>query len=576
MTKPWSGWAVALNRRYLAFRPDRMWLFGVLSIGFITLMAVTSVSTFIVSARHRIQLIAYRDLTRDMRLFQLALTEAEAGLLGFRLTHGVDRLQRYFAGVALLDTVGARALTRLDEEAAALALGDPHALSRRIGVVKASWAQLLASGEAGADAAGRPPGSAAEPALAELRALLNTAIDHRNARADRSDAVLAEQRKVLFGIDVSSALLTTATLLVFFRRTLRETRRREAVIADAAVATRRAEQLFGMASALQSASDRTDANEVLVATAVRLMPGHGGLLYMLNGSQDRLELAASWGSAPAAAPPQEIAPLGCWAMKSGKPHLNGEAAGTLRCAHLGGAVAPVLEVPIAARGQVFGLLTVGPGDHDAAVLRKIQPVAGALADAMSLALSSIALRELLRNQALRDALTGLYNRRFLDEMLEHLSLDARRRQAPLSAIMIDLDYFKALNDQYGHAAGDTVLRSVAATMLEGLRATDVACRYGGEELAILLPDCPLEMAAFKAEQLRARIAELAGEPGGARVTASLGVAAMPETSDSAAGLMVHADAALYQAKLAGRNRVVQAARVGSEEMVRLEALGALR
>jgi diguanylate cyclase (GGDEF)-like protein len=199
---------------------------------------------------------------------------------------------------------------------------------------------------------------------------------------------------------------------------------------------------------------------------------------------------------------------------------------------------------------------VGDGEDAEARLNRIRPIAAAIGDAMSLALSSMALRERLRNQALRDALTGLYNRRFLEETLERMALDSERRKSPVSAIMIDLDHFKRLNDVHGHAAGDTVLREVAKAIVTCLRQTDVACRYGGEEITVLMPDCPLAMAEKKAEQIRARIAEVsAGE--GLSVTASLGVASHPETSGRAE-LLSMADAALYEAKQRGRNRVVVA------------------
>jgi diguanylate cyclase (GGDEF)-like protein len=228
-----------------------------------------------------------------------------------------------------------------------------------------------------------------------------------------------------------------------------------------------------------------------------------------------------------------------------------------------------------ARGHIYGLLEIcsldGEPEHR---LREIQPLATALADAMSLALSSIALREQLRNQALRDPLTGLYNRRFLEEMLERLGLDAERRHAPMSAIMIDLDHFKRLNDQYGHAGGDAVLRDVGATVLSTLRATDVACRYGGEELAILLPDCSLDGAVGRAEQLRSRIAEIASSHDGMAVTASFGVASIPDTSIRTVDLLATADAALYQAKQQGRDRVVAAPlRPTTPPVARLDIIG---
>jgi diguanylate cyclase (GGDEF)-like protein len=199
-------------------------------------------------------------------------------------------------------------------------------------------------------------------------------------------------------------------------------------------------------------------------------------------------------------------------------------------------------------------------------LSKIAPIAGAIADAMSLTLSNIALREKLRTQALRDPLTGLYNRRYMEDVLERFASLAERNGSAISAIMIDLDHFKRLNDEHGHALGDAVLREVAAALVGAIRPCDVACRYGGEELVLLLPDCALKEAAAKAEVLRARIESLS-ENHGTRITASFGVATIPESSDKVGDLLVHADTALFQAKQDGRNRVVVAPRrIGGADM----------
>jgi diguanylate cyclase len=180
---------------------------------------------------------------------------------------------------------------------------------------------------------------------------------------------------------------------------------------------------------------------------------------------------------------------------------------------------------------------------------------------MSLALSNIALREKLRTQALRDPLTSLYNRRYMEDVLERYANLAERNGSSLSAIMIDLDHFKRLNDEHGHAVGDAVLRAAAAAIVGAIRPSDVACRYGGEELVVLLPDCSLAEALGKAELLRARIESLS-DIHGARITASLGVATMPETATNMTEIIPSADAALYRAKQGGRNRAEAAVRRG--------------
>jgi diguanylate cyclase (GGDEF)-like protein len=131
---------------------------------------------------------------------------------------------------------------------------------------------------------------------------------------------------------------------------------------------------------------------------------------------------------------------------------------------------------------------------------------------------------------------------------------AERENREVSILMVDLDHFKRLNDENGHAFGDSVLRDVAATLLGGLRETDIVCRYGGEELVVILPDCNLERAADKAELLRARVEGLTATHG-ATISASFGIASVPYTSSSVPDLLAAADAALYRAKQGGRNQV---------------------
>ena len=214
---------------------------------------------------------------------------------------------------------------------------------------------------------------------------------------------------------------------------------------------------------------------------------------------------------------------------------------------------------MAARGEVYGLLEMTASGPDAPErLVAARPIAAALADSMSLALSSISLREKLRNQALRDPLTGLYNRRFLEEMLDRVADDTDRRRASFSVVMLDLDHFKTLNDQFGHATGDAVLRQVANVILNTLRSSDVACRYGGEEIALLMPDCNLEVAMSKADLIRMAIADASSDGRLPSVTASLGVSCLPETCGRPEELLAAADAALYLSKQQGRNRVTAA------------------
>jgi diguanylate cyclase (GGDEF)-like protein len=163
----------------------------------------------------------------------------------------------------------------------------------------------------------------------------------------------------------------------------------------------------------------------------------------------------------------------------------------------------------------------------------------------------------LREQALTDPLTGLYNRRFLWEFLRREWVRAKRRGLPLAVIMLDLDHFKRINDAFGHQAGDYVLVAVAGLLRNQVRSSDIVCRYGGEEFALVLPEASRESVRLRAENIRLAIRRLDLKHQDAalgRVTASLGIALFPDHADSPDTLVTAADAALYAAKGAGRDR----------------------
>ncbi|MGC1818156.1 MAG: diguanylate cyclase [Casimicrobiaceae bacterium] len=170
------------------------------------------------------------------------------------------------------------------------------------------------------------------------------------------------------------------------------------------------------------------------------------------------------------------------------------------------------------------------------------------------------LQAQLRDQAVHDPLTGLHNRRYLDETMRRELVRAARYDQPVGIVMCDIDHFKVVNDRYGHPAGDEVLRAVARLLNTGGRGSDVACRYGGEEFVLLFPDMPRDAAYARAEQLRVALAAKRITSGAAaiQITASFGVAVFPENGTTVDALIGAADLAMYEAKKAGRNRVVVA------------------
>lgn len=170
------------------------------------------------------------------------------------------------------------------------------------------------------------------------------------------------------------------------------------------------------------------------------------------------------------------------------------------------------------------------------------------------------LQQQLQEQANRDPLTGLFNRRYLDATMARELTRCQRESQPLSLLVMDIDHFKRINDEHGHPAGDEVLRQVAQLLARRARSSDVVCRYGGEEYVALLPNMTAHKALVRAEEYRSLLQAMpiAFEGKELHVTLSIGIASFPKHGSTVHDLIHVADAALYQAKQAGRNRVVEA------------------
>jgi diguanylate cyclase (GGDEF)-like protein len=221
--------------------------------------------------------------------------------------------------------------------------------------------------------------------------------------------------------------------------------------------------------------------------------------------------------------------------------------------------------PLTAQGEVIGMLHI-----QSSTPRTMPEVAGlsgatdlperlvaTLAENLAMALSNLNLREVLRLQSIRDPLTGLFNRRYMEETFERELGRVKRNQAGLTVIMFDVDHFKKYNDSYGHHAGDAVLSHIGSYLKTNVRSEDIPCRYGGEEFLLIMPGLSADGALRRAESIRTGIAHLTVENRGQplpKVTVSMGVAAFPAHGDSASTIIQAADEALYRAKRNGRNR----------------------
>jgi diguanylate cyclase (GGDEF)-like protein len=396
-------------------------------------------------------------------------------------------------------------------------------------------------------------------AVAQLRQVLGGFRGEAEGELARLDAKLREGQAIGLLLVGASSLLMLVMLLGAVGQLAR--RRAAAERARAAMDARGREvaALFRMGELLQSSHAPEDIRRVVSHTAEELLPDLSGAFYIFNNSRDRLDMLGLWGARGLPPDlPEHFAPDECWALRRGRPH--GQATGeNLRCDHLGDADTCLLCVPMQARGEVYGVLSFFHPERRGMSAAEIE-LAQALADGVSLALANLALREKLRSQALRDELTGLHNRRFLDETLPRLVAHAERRGASLAVLMLDLDHFKQVNDRHGHAAGDAVLREVGLLLQARLRRMDLACRYGGEELIVLMPDCNATEALARARELCEQVRGMNGGGSGAlpQVTVSIGVAAWPEHGEQVGKVIDAADAALYAAKRAGRDRALPA------------------
>ena len=320
---------------------------------------------------------------------------------------------------------------------------------------------------------------------------------------------------------------------------------------------------------LQSCRNAEEAYQVIARSGQLLCSTESGGLFVFNNSRNLLEMAAFWGESP----PRErkFTPDDCWGLRRGRPYVVEERESQVVCAHLGKDLpASYLCIPMMAQGETLGVLHLRGGPLDANPDMKSpiaqsehftlskQQLAATFAEHIALSLASLKLRETLLHQAIRDPLTGLFNRRYLEETIERELHRAARNAAPVGVIMFDIDHFKEFNDNFGHAAGDAILRELGEYLERKIRREDIACRYGGDEFILVLPECSVETTRERAEQLREAFKGLNVKYNSQSlpdVTLSLGVAVFSAHGSTAESLLREADQALYRAKAEGRDRV---------------------
>lgn len=300
---------------------------------------------------------------------------------------------------------------------------------------------------------------------------------------------------------------------------------------------------------LQAARDEAQVNQVVGQVLHDLAPDSRGYFAAVSPSNDLVEICVSWGYAAAPAP---FVPTDCLALQMGRTIHRSASLVRLDCRHAVPESGDYVCIPVQSAAGSVGVLHVAT---QSTIDRKRCDVMEVFAAHIGLELANLRMRDALRSQTVRDPLTGLFNRRYFDETLSRELLAAARHGSTLAVLMIDVDHFKRLNDSQGHAAGDDALRTFARLVRSTFRDSDVLCRYGGEEFAVILPDVDLAQAFDRAETLRRQVTEtelFSGSTAMGNITISIGVAVSSEFSAPQA-IVRAADAALYQAKRMGRN-----------------------
>jgi diguanylate cyclase (GGDEF)-like protein len=489
-----------------------------------------------------------------------ALVDAETGFRGYALTADASYLEPYYQGLERLRAIetSSPALFEGKVEADGSTLPFADLIARRLALFEQGIAEIksngaMAGGSVEMVGQGKPIMDMIRKEIGELRAQRQTQIAVLSGDLDTRNALA-------FGLVTAAGIIAIALSIAQFFAFNRQLRRREQSETALQLRSREIELAADMTNALQAVPTREESLLVIADYSSQIVADMTGALYTYNSSRDQLVLSASWGN-PALKSElvESFGPDQCWALRRGTAYMAHSGRHGLNCHHVRGAPHSYMCVPIAAQGAVYGVLHLAsPAATPEIAFEGILETARGLANRLSLALANMDLRERLRSLAIRDPLTGLFNRRVLDEILARELARADRAHSRLGVAMIDIDHFKGFNDQFGHKAGDIVLKSVCDQIAKMLRRSDLACRYGGEEIVALLPDIDAENGVRVCEKLREAVASIElGElvPGALHVTVSIGFSLYPDLCGDAADLLPSADRAMYAAKRAGRNQV---------------------
>jgi diguanylate cyclase (GGDEF)-like protein/PAS domain S-box-containing protein len=395
-----------------------------------------------------------------------------------------------------------------------------------------------------------------------------------------ADEVPATQELEIIAKDRSRAILEVSNRLIFregkaigiqgIARDITERKKTEESLQQAKIKleawvreleqrTREMTLLSDMGDILRACLTTEEVYQVIVRVAQEVFPAQGGALFVIGPFRKIVESVAEWGDTSGIEP--TFTPDDCWALRRGRAHCVEDTRVGLLCKHL--RTPPprgYICVPMMAQSEALGILHLMQAEETQMPEAK-QRLAMAMAEHVAMALSNLRLHEKLRNQSIRDQLTGLFNRTFMEESLELELRRASRTQHHLSVVMIALDDFQAMNEKFGLDVGDSVLRRTGMLLQANVRKGDIACRYSGQTYVLILPQSGYEVSRGRAESLCEIVRSLEVKYRTAQVghvTASVGLAVFPGHGQTVETLLRSAEAALNRARNGGGNCVVVA------------------
>ena len=396
------------------------------------------------------------------------------------------------------------------------------------------------------------------------------AIDFRAVRPDGTERNILERGDIILDPKTSEPLKLVASLQDVTERVQAEIRLQSAnqelaeKVQELQQRSKEINLLSEMGSRLQACKEADEAYAEICTKAEQLFPNWSGALCITTASRTTVETVSDWGQSGHVE--RVFAPDDCWALRRGQLQSYQRGVRGSACRHLDlREVEESLCVPLMSQGEALGIVSLqiirGQEQRETAPTSSGESerrLAAVLAKQVALSLWNLKLRESLLTQSICDPLTGLFNRRYMEESLEREFSRANRNKTSVAIVMVDLDHFKRFNDTFGHQAGDALLRALGDLLKRNTRSQDIACRYGGEEFALVLTDSTLDGAFKRAEILRQQVKQLSVEYDGqllGAISVSMGVALFPEHGSTMGDVLRASDQALYSAKREGRDRV---------------------